>query len=425
MDRAGKTQNLWQTTCAEPFEAPALAEDIAADLIVIGGGFTGCSAALTAAQSGMSVVLIEAETVGHGGSGRNVGLVNAGLWLPPDAVCDELGQEAGTRLNTALAKGPDTVFDLIEEHGIECEPVRGGTLHCAHAPGGFSELQERHRQQAERGAPVRLLDGEEARSHSGITGIHGALHDARAGTIQPLAYAKGLARAAQEAGARVFENTRAMRIARDADQWRVEAAGGTLTAPRLLVATNAYHQPFEGAELPTLTPVNFFQLATAPLGHNQAARILPGGEGCWDTGKVMSAFRTDRAGRVIFGAMGLPDALGLHEAWARRAFSRRFPDVAEHPFEHFWSGRIAMTSDHLPKIMRIGQGGYAIFGYSGRGIGPGTLFGDAIARALMSGDEGGLPIAPVNSHKERLTWAKGPFFEVAARLIHGVSARLR
>ncbi|WP_296764140.1 FAD-binding oxidoreductase [Sediminimonas sp.] len=417
-------RNLWQTTCAEAVEAPVLSGESTADLVVVGAGFTGCSAALTAAEAGARVVVIEAETVGHGGSGRNVGLVNAGLWLPPDAVCETLGEAAGARLNSALAGAPDMVFDRIAAHGIACEPARGGTLHCAHSAAGFEDLRERHRQQVARDAPVRLMDGREACDYSGVAGIHGALHDARAGTIQPLAYAKGLARAAQSGGARVFERSRVTGLRPEGTGWRVETDAGAVRAPRLLMATNAYHQPCAGARLPSLTPVHFFQLATAPLGHNQAARLLPGGEGCWDTGKVMSAFRKDAAGRLIFGAMGLPDALGLHRSWARRAFARRFPELADQPFEHFWAGRIAMTGDHLPRIMRMGPGGYAVFGYSGRGIGPGTLFGDAVARALLEDDEAGLPVAPVDDHREWLTWARGPFFETAARLVHAVSARL-
>ena len=379
-----RESNLWQASCAETLDAPALGGTVAADLVVVGAGFTGCSAALVAAEAGARVVVIEAETVGHGGSGRNVGLVNAGLWMPPDAVCDTLGDAAGARLNTALAGAPDMVFDRIAAHDIACEPVRGGTLHCAHSPAGFAELRERHRQQAARGAPVRLLDADAARARSGVAGIHGALHDARAGTIQPLAYAKGLARAARDAGARLFERSPVTAITRAGGDWRVQTAAGAATAPRLLMATNAYHQPCDGARMPALTPVHFFQLATAPLGHNRGARILAGGEGCWDTGKVMTAFRKDASGRLIFGAMGRPDALGLHRSWARRAFARRFPAVADQPFEHFWAGRIAMTGDHLPRIMRMGPGGYAVFGYSGRGIGPGTLFGDAVARALLA-----------------------------------------
>ena len=417
-------RNLWRDSAKEVFQADVFTGETSVDLCILGGGFTGCSAALTAAQAGASVLVLEAETVGHGGSGRNVGLVNAGLWLPPQAVCDALGQAQGTRLNAALAAAPAQVFDLIEAHDIACEPVRAGTLHCAHSVSGFSDLQSRFEQQQALGAPVTLLDAAQARARTGSDKVHGALHDARAGTIQPLAYARGLARAAVQHGARIHEHSPVKAVARRGADWIITALQGTVTARKILIATNAYHQPVKGAEVPPTTPVHYFQLATAPLGHNVAAQVLPGGEGCWDTGTVMTSFRKDQAGRLILGAMGNPDALGLHAAWARRALARLFPQVGDAPFAHFWSGRIAMTSDHIPKVMRLGDAGFAVFGYSGRGIGPGTVIGAAAAQALLSGDEAHLPLDAVDGYTEAFTGAKGQFYELAARLVHAGGARL-
>ncbi len=138
--------NLWHQTCTEQFAGPVLSGDVTADLVVIGGGYTGCSAALHAAQMGASVCLLEAEEIGFGGSGRNVGLVNAGLWLPPADIRGHLGDGAGTRLVNLLADAPRLVFDLIARHGIACEAVQNGTLHCAHSPGGFKDLQVRRAQ---------------------------------------------------------------------------------------------------------------------------------------------------------------------------------------------------------------------------------------------------------------------------------------
>jgi glycine/D-amino acid oxidase-like deaminating enzyme len=417
-------RNLWQDSAKEAFEADVFTGETSVDLCILGGGFTGCSAALTAAQAGASVVLLEAETIGHGGSGRNVGLVNAGLWLPPQDVCAALGQAQGTRLNTALAAAPQRVFDLIDAHDIACEPVRHGTLHCAHSPKGFKDLEMRFAQQKALGAPVTLLDAAAARQRTGSDKVQGALHDARAGTIQPLAYARGLARAAAQQGARIYEQSPVTTVARQGAEWMISTPQGTVKAKKILIATNAYHQPVKGADVPATTPVHYFQLATAPLGHNIATQVLPGGEGCWDTGTVMTSFRKDQAGRVILGAMGNPDALGLHEAWARRALQRLFPQVGDVPFDHFWSGRIAMTADHIPKVMRLGDAGYAVFGYSGRGIGPGTVIGAAAAQALLSGDEAHLPLDAVDGYAEAFTGAKGQFYELAARLVHAGAARL-
>ncbi|MCP4486717.1 MAG: FAD-binding oxidoreductase [Gammaproteobacteria bacterium] len=150
-------KSLWQASSKETINTDPLDENITTDLVIIGGGYTGCSAALHAAKSGMDVQLLEADTIGFGGSGRNVGLVNAGLWLPPLEVENIMGEKSGTKLNTLLAKAPDLVFSLIERYQIQCDSVRSGTLHCAHSRKGFVDLQSRYKQLTDRGAPVSLL----------------------------------------------------------------------------------------------------------------------------------------------------------------------------------------------------------------------------------------------------------------------------
>lgn len=415
--------NLWQDSAAERFEARPLSGTMTVDLAVIGAGFTGLSAALEAAGQGAHVAVLEAQCVGHGGSGRNVGLVNAGLWLPPEGVRQSLGQEPGERLNRALAGAPDLVFDLIDRHEIACEPQRAGTLHCAHSAKGLRDLQDRHRQLRVMNAPVTLLDADRTRQRTGAAGLHGALHDARAGTVQPLAYARGLARAARSAGARIFEQTPVTQARWSGRTWHIETGDGRVTARRLLVATNAYHAPVAGLEMPRVPEVCFFQLATAP--HPELARsVLPGGEGCWDTGLIMTSFRRDTAGRFILGAMGRPEGLGaLHHGWARRKLARLYPDLADASLDHAWWGRISMTSDHVPKAMRLGDAGMAIFGYSGRGIAPGTLVGRAAARDLLSDEAATIPLPVIETHREWLPGLRSAYFESGARVVHLMGAR--
>lgn len=414
-------ESLWQASSEERFAAPSLQGERNADLVIVGGGYTGLSAALTAAEQGADVVLLEAAQVGHGGSGRNVGLVNAGLWLPPDTVAQRLGEGPGEALNATLAAAPDRVFDRIARHAIACEPRRQGTLHLAHAPSGLKDLRRRVQQAQSRGAPVALLDADETVQRTGSDRFHGALHDPRAGTIQPLAYARGLARAAVEAGARIHEKSAVIAAENYSGQWVLRTVGGKLRARRLLMATDAYHTPTDGTRLPELPVVNFFQIATAPLGDNIAGDILTGDEGCWDTGTVMTSLRRDAAGRVILGGMGTGGQ--IHEDWARRKLAHLFPRLADAPLEHVWTGRISMTGDHLPRVLRLGPGALAVFGYSGRGIAPGTVFGEAAALALLSGDETGLPVPAVDSHAEAMAPLRTLGFEMAARMVHLVAAR--
>lgn len=412
--------NLWRASATERVPSTAFDTDGDADLAIIGGGFTGCAAALDAARRGASVAVFEADTVGHGGSGRNVGLVNAGLWLPPDEIIAHAGETDGMRLMTALSEGPATVFDIIAREAIDCEATRAGTLHLAHAPSGLDDLRERLRQGNRLGAPIQLLDADETSRRTGTTRFHGALWDPRAGTIQPLAYCRGLARAAIAAGARIHENTPVTRLSRDSDTWVIDAGHHRLRAKHLLLATNAYHRDIKGTPAPKYVPVCFSQFATAPLPDHLREKILPGGEGCWDTALVMSSFRMDKAGRMIVGGMG--DATGpaspIHAQWARRKLREVYPDLADQPFEHSWSGRIAMTSDHIPKVVSFGPNALAVFGYSGRGIAPGTVFGTAAAKALLTDDTSHLPLPVISGHSERFTGARQAYYETGAALWH-------
>lgn len=413
-------KNLWEATCAEGLATKPFSGRQTADLVIIGGGFTGCSAALEAANLGARVTLLEGKTIGYGGSGRNVGLVNAGLWLPPDTVEDQLGETAGKQLNSALAKAPETVFNLIKTHDISCEALRNGTLHCAHAPKGLKDLQARYAQQIARGAPVELLDKAAAQQAVGSTAVHGALLDKRAGTINPLGYVTGLARAAAALGAKIHERSEVVQITRKNGDWLVETQAGKIAAKSILIAGNAYARRTAQEMTPKTPLVHYFQMATDPLPDALGATMMPGGQGCWDTALIMSSFRRDAAGRLVFGAMGNPDQLGIHRRWATRALTRMFPQLQGIPLPHFWSGRIAMTGDHLPKMVRLGDNALSIFGYSGRGIGPGTVFGTSAARHLL-GATGDLPVDPVETHKDFAPALQGIYYEFGARMIHAIS----
>ncbi|SDX54517.1 Glycine/D-amino acid oxidase [Ruegeria halocynthiae] len=417
-------QSLWLQTSRERVAAQTLSGDLTVDLAVIGGGYTGCSAALAAAQSGASVCLLEAHQIGHGGSGRNVGLVNAGLWLPPDEIRLHLGQAVGDRLIALLAKAPSEVFELIDAHGIACEPVRKGTLHCAHSASGYGDLCTRHAQLSTSGAPVELLDATTSRQRTGSPAVHGALFDPRAGTIQPLAYAVGLACAAQDAGAQICIQSPVRSLRKDNEGWVLRVNGGTVRAKSVIQATNAYHQDI-AITAPDYVPVYYFQYATAPLSHNLRASILPQGEGCWDTGLIMTSFRLDQEGRFIVGGMGnLSHAGGFaHKAWVRRKLATLYPQLADQPLIEGWHGRIAMTSDHIPKITQIGPNALAAHGFSGRGIGPGTVFGRLMAESLLNGDPSLLPVPPVPEYSENWTGLRHVFFETGAALTHFIKAR--
>ena len=418
--------NLWQATSAESFNAPVLEGPVDTDLIIIGGGYTGLAAALRAAETGARVALVEAAEFGQGGSGRNVGLVNAGLWLMPETIEAQLGKPVGERLISVLGRAPERVFALVEEHGIACEPQRAGTLHLAHSARGLRGLEARRDQLVARGAPVSLLSAGETAARTGTTAFHGALHDPRAGTVQPLAFATGLARAAAGRGARLYQRSPAEALCRDGEGWVLRTARGRLTGSAVLLATNGYHMGFAGAPPPQTVAFPYFQIATPPLPEALRRAILPGGEGCWDSALVMTSIRTDACGRLIIGGVGNLDHPGgaVHAAWAWRRMQRLYPAARGIAPAYGWGGRIAMTGDHIPKVVAFAPSALAVYGYSGRGIAPGVAFGSAAADALLTGAAESLPIAPVVEHRERFTAARAAWFEAGALMVHGLGARM-
>jgi glycine/D-amino acid oxidase-like deaminating enzyme len=412
-------KNLWQETSKEKIAFENLKKSITTDLVVVGGGFTGCSAALFAAKSGLSVTLID-QKIGFGGSGRNVGLVNAGLWMPPEKVESILGLDAGVKLNNALAKAPDLVFSLINDYEINCCANRSGTLHCANSEKGLKDIQLRFKQLSERGAELELLDKQQTEQSVGSSKFFGSLFNKKAGIINPLDYCLGLARTAKSNGVNIYESTLATKIQSINNDWLVKTPEASIKAKMLLIATNAYQKPIEGLNPSKYTSVQYFQVATKTLPLDLVKSVLPNGEGCWDTASVMSSFRLDADNRLIIGGIGNlgHSASKIHTNWARRKIEGLFPHLKNIDIEFSWHGLIAMTGDHIPKILRLGNNAYSVFGYSGRGIGPGTYFGKAVSECLISGDETSLPVDPLDYYQEPFSKIKAGFIEFGATASH-------
>jgi glycine/D-amino acid oxidase-like deaminating enzyme len=392
---------LWQDTSPEPLpELSALEGAQTSEVAVIGGGITGLSTALHLAEAGTAVTLVEAGEIPSGGSGRNVGLVNAGLWIPPDDICNALGEQDGERVNAILGGAPAEVFALIERHGIQCQATRSGTLHLAHNTKGERELARRAEQFQKRGAPVELIEDDVCWSKVGIRRIQRALLDRRAGTINPVAYTRGLARAAIAAGALLYARSPALGVARVGDSWRVTTPRGRVTAARLVLATNAYTEDDWNQVRQHYFPGHFFQVASAPLPDELAGDILPERQGAWDTRKVLSSIRRDADGRLILGTLGRGDGRprAYVRCWADRIQGHYFPQLGRIEWERTWTGRIAFTPDHTLRLFEPAPGILAATGYNGRGITTGTVVGKGFARYLTHGDDTLLPL-PIRTPK--------------------------
>ena len=260
------SHGLWELTAPPAPPTSTLKGEVRADVAIIGCGYTGLSTALHLAGAGAKVVALEAVEIGFGGAGRNVGLVNAGMWLAPDEIVKRLGPHYGERLLKLLGDGPSEVEALINKHGIDCELVRNGTLHCAAGQSGLAKIEERHAQWGARGAKVELLGREETARRIGVDIYAGSLLDMRAGTIQPLAYARGLASAALAAGAVIHTQSPVRSAERTGKAWRLKTDGGIVAADWIVVATDAYAEGAQWAQgKREQIRVPYFNFATRPL----------------------------------------------------------------------------------------------------------------------------------------------------------------
>ncbi len=422
-----RSHGLWENSAPAAPATAALETDITTDVAVIGAGYTGLSTALHLGERGTGSVVLEAVEIGFGGAGRNVGLVNAGMWVMPEELITTLGNDYGNRLIGLLGDGPSAVWDIVRRYDIACEATPVGTLHAGVGRKGFAELTERARQWKARGAPVELLGKADAAAMLGTGFYEGALFDRRAGTIQPLAYARGLARAAQSQGARIFTQSPATGLEREGDGWRIRTPRGSVLARQVVFATDAYTRYLKEDIVREQLLLPYFNLATPPLSDNLARAILPGRQGVWDTKEVLLSFRFDAANRLVFGSVGALRNTGLsvHREWAKRAMRKLFPQIGDIHFEHEWYGHIGMTADNLPRFHRLDDGVYTFCGYNGRGIAPGTVFGRTLAALLVGEiDESALPLPVVSPAPIAGRGLRSAFYEAGAQLVHLTEARV-
>jgi glycine/D-amino acid oxidase-like deaminating enzyme len=387
--------NLYRETAAAAPPAPFFAGERRVDVTVVGGGFTGLSTALHAAERGMSVVLLEAREPGWGASGRNGGQINPGLKHDPDVVARDFGVERGGRMVEFAGNAPGCVFALVERLGLECAATRCGTLRAAVHPKHVDKVRRSAEQQQRLGAPVEFLEPAALAAATGTTRYAGGLLDRRGGALNPLCFARGLARAAAAAGALVCGDSRVLSIERAAGLWRVRTARGSVACDAVVLATNGYTDALWPELRRTVVPVFGAIAATEPLGEDIAASILPGRQVLYESGSVTVYYRVDETRRLLLGGRGpmreieapadVPNLL----AYARRLW----PALRETAWTHAWGGRLGFTADQYPHVHEPAEGVLACLGYSGRGVALGTALGAELARRLAGkADDFPLPI---------------------------------
>jgi glycine/D-amino acid oxidase-like deaminating enzyme len=389
--------SLWAAGAPPAPLTPPLAASTSADVCVIGAGYAGLSTALHLAERGIRTVVLEAKEPGFGGSGRNGGQVIPGLKHDPDDLEAMFGQERGQKLVEFAGGAADVVFDLIARHRMEVAHSRNGWIQAVHSTPMLAEARKRCEQWARRGASVQWLDQQETERHLGTSQYLGGWLDRRGGAVQPLAYARELARAALAAGAAVHGATPATEIARQNGKWTVATrSGATVTAERVSICTNGYTGDLWPDLRRTIIAPNSYQIATEPLSDNVRKSILPFGQVSSDARRLLLYFRFDASGRLLLGGRGPFREPRGPEDWAHleRMLPRLFPQTAGARIAFRWCGRVAITRDFLPHLHEPAPGLIIDIGCMGRGVALQTAMGRVMA-AYLAGDADALPMAPV------------------------------
>jgi len=410
---------LYPLTATTPAAAPELLEDVRTEVVIVGGGYTGLSTALHLAERGRAVVLLESREPGFGAAGRNGGQINAGLKYEPEVAERALGPVFGPRLVALALQAPQFLFALVRRLGIECELDQGGTLRAGYARSHLDALRASAAQWRRRGVPIELWGPDEVAAATGTRRYLGATFNPLGGSLNPLSLARGLARAARGAGARLHASSRVVALERDGAGWRARTAHATVRAERVLIATDGYTDRLWPRLAQSAVPIYSAIVATSPLPADLAAAILPRRPVVYETGHITAYYRRDAAGRLLMGGRGLQrKATDRQDYRHLMSYAQKlWPALAQIEWTHWWNGQFAVTADFYPRFHHPSSGLYILQGYSGRGLALSTAMGAELAAVLAgaAAQSFPLPVTPIRKMRLHRFWRLG----VYARVAHG------
>lgn len=388
-DKKGSYPQSWYAATVTPLAPFApLRGETQADVCIVGAGYTGLSAALHLAEAGRDVVLLDAHRVGFGASGRNGGQLGSGLRVEQPDLDAAVGPEDGRKLWALAEDAKALVKDLIARHDIPCH-LTPGIAWAAETGAAMTDLRHYADYMSDRyDHHTAYLEQDAFQALCPAPGFVGGLLDETAGHLHPLAYALGLARAAQNAGARIFERSYVHDLAPGAPTL-VRTDAGVVRAEHVILAGNGYLQGLDRRLAARVMPINNFVVATEPLG-DAAAQVLTRPIAVCDDRFVVNYFRLSHDGRLLFGG---GESYGYRfprdiAAAVRKPMTRVYPHLKDVRIDYAWGGTLAITMKRLPFVARLSERILTAAGYSGHGIGTATHAGQLMANAILGETDG-------------------------------------
>ena len=382
-------QGYYAVSAGPPPPHPALRHALKADVCVIGGGFTGLSAALHLAEKGAVTALVEAETIGFAASGRNGGQIHTGLRKEQAELERWLGPIHAHELWTLSEDAKTLLRDLVARHAIACE-LKSGLVIAAHNARAARVLTDDTAHLARNYGyfAAHMMDAEETRNALGTSLYPAARFDSGGGHLHPLKFARGLAAAAQRAGAALWEHSPAISLEPEDTHVVVRTQDAAITADRVILATDAFSGQLVPALAPFIGHVESFVTATAPLPPELAQAVLPSDAAVADTRHVLDYYRKSADGRLLFAGRESyfrpPENIA---ALVRPRMLHVYPALANVPIEYAWRGTVGITRTRMPHFGRLGERVFFAHGYSGQGVALAILGGKLLAEAASGEPE--------------------------------------